>query len=128
MVGELDLLSRFSFEETVSNLKSSLKKRQLTEFAVFDHRKNAEMAGLEMNDCTVFVFGNPAIGTYMMQEDPTIGLDLPSRILVYVKDGSTHVRFRHIDADLKTERSKDALNRLNSVVEAIARECAGIQP
>ncbi|WP_162053251.1 DUF302 domain-containing protein [Thermoplasma acidophilum] len=124
----VDLESRFSFEETVSNLRNAIRKRNLTEFAIFDHRLNAEKAGLKMNSCTVFVFGNPAIGTYIMQEDPAVGLDLPSKILVYEKGDAVHVRFRKIDDTFNEERSREAARKLNFVVESMAREIAGLQP
>ncbi len=123
---DIDIVSKFSFEETVSNLREEIKNRKLTEFAVFDHRLNAEKVGLKMNNCTVFVFGNPAIGTSLMQEIPAIGIDLPSKILVYEVNASTHIRFRRIEDLFKEERSKEAVRKLNSATEAIAREIAGI--
>jgi uncharacterized protein (DUF302 family) len=125
---EIDIISKFSFDQTVSNLREAIKNRKLTEFAVFDHRLNAEKVGLNMNNCTVFVFGNPTVGTYLMQEIPAIGLDLPSRILVYEVNANTHIRFRSFQDIFEGEKSKEAVRKLNSATEAIARESAGINP
>ncbi|EJM5745955.1 DUF302 domain-containing protein [Campylobacter jejuni] len=32
---------------------------------------------------TVIVFGNPIVGTYLMQENPMIGIELPLKILIW---------------------------------------------
>jgi len=121
----VDFISKYTFEETISALDRIIKDRNLTKFAVFDHRLNAEKMGLEMNNCIVLVFGNPSIGTIMMQSDPSVGIELPSRILVYELDHETHVRFRRLTWKFDDPAAVEAMNKLNYVIEAIARECTG---
>ena len=38
--------------------------------------------GLELPDEVVLVFGDPAVGTALMQTDPRVGIELPLRILI----------------------------------------------
>ena len=45
--------------------------------------------GLDLRDQTVVIFGNPQVGTPLMQSDPTVGIELPLRILVWDKYGTT---------------------------------------
>ncbi|WP_297216622.1 DUF302 domain-containing protein [Thermoplasma sp.] len=123
----VDIVSKYTFDETVSALDRIIRDRNLIRFAVFDHRMNAENIGLQMNNCIVFVFGNPAIGTIMMQRDPSLGIELPSKILIYELDHKTHVRFRPLSWKFDDTAATEAMNKLNSVVEAIARECAGLE-
>lgn len=52
-------------------------------FATVDHRANAQGAGLEMTGARVVIFGNPAVGTALMQAAPEAALDLPLKILVW---------------------------------------------
>ncbi|MDE7012338.1 MAG: DUF302 domain-containing protein, partial [Mailhella sp.] len=52
-------------------------------FAVIDHKSNALQVGLDMTDARVLIFGNPAVGTVLMQSNPEIALDLPLKFLVW---------------------------------------------
>jgi uncharacterized protein (DUF302 family) len=122
----IDLISNFSFKETFSILERSIRQRDLMIFAVIDHSSNAEKVGMNMNNCTLLLFGNPTIGTIIMQEDPAIGIELPSKILIYEKDDKTHVRFKHLNWQLDGKSPQASLSKLNSIVDAIAREAAGL--
>lgn len=48
-----------------------------------DHQANAAGVGLELRPTRLVVFGNPIIGTPIMQEQATAGIDLPLKILVW---------------------------------------------
>lgn len=52
-------------------------------FATVDHRANALGAGLDMSGARVVIFGNPAVGTALMQAAPEAALDLPLKILAW---------------------------------------------
>ena len=79
--------------ETVQRLESTLKARGIEIFAVIDHAAGARDVGLELDDEVVVIFGNPTVGTRLMQEDAQVGLDLPLRILVWRAAGSTQVGY-----------------------------------
>lgn len=76
----------YSFSQTLSDLKSELKKREMIVFAEFDHRQNAADVGLEMPQSTVLVFGAPKTGTQLLLENPAIALELPLKIAVWEDD------------------------------------------
>ena len=63
-------------------------------FGRFDHGSNVRGAGLALDDEVVIVFGSPAVGTKLMQDNPDIGYDLPPRILVRDARGVTQVSYR----------------------------------
>lgn len=78
-----------SVDTVVGRLRAELDQRGVTMFAVIDHAEAARAAGLELNDEVVVVFGTPAVGTRLMQENARAGIDLPLRILIWDDDGTT---------------------------------------
>lgn len=82
--------SKFPVEETVARLKTLLDERNVPVFATFDHGENARRAGMELRPTQVLVFGNPKVGTRLMQDGQAIALDLPLRLSVW-QDGRNRV-------------------------------------
>ncbi len=75
-----------SVEKTKERLVSILKEKGMTLFAEIDHKKNAEAAGLKLKPSHVVVFGNPKVGTVLMNENASMGLELPLKIHVFVDE------------------------------------------
>jgi len=87
--------SSCSVKETVANIKKIVEKKGLNVFAIINHSGNAKMVGMKLNKSIMIVFGNPKLGTALMQQDMTAGLDLPLRILVYEDDkGDVKMAYR----------------------------------
>ena len=82
--------SQFGFGETFATIEANLKEQGIPVFAIFDHSRNAEDAGLKLNSNKVIVFGSPEVGTLLMQENPEISIELPLRISVW-QDDNGHV-------------------------------------
>lgn len=81
-------------EETVKKLTSILDSKGLKVFSVIDHQKGAVSASLELLPTTLIIFGNPKMGTKLMNCDQTVGIDLPMKYLVYEdKDGKTWIEY-----------------------------------
>ena len=87
--------SNCSLDDTVENIRNILRAKGLSIFATINHGGNAKSIGMNLNASKMIVFGNPKLGTSLMQQDMRIGLDLPLRILVYTDvDGSTKMAYR----------------------------------
>ncbi|WP_304544593.1 DUF302 domain-containing protein [Sulfurimonas microaerophilic] len=87
--------SSCSVDETVLNIQNIVKKKGLSVFATIDHGANAKAVGMELAESKVVIFGNPKLGTALMQQDIRSGLDLPLRILVYKNnDGKVNMAYR----------------------------------
>ncbi|EFL88088.1 DUF302 domain-containing protein [Ahrensia sp. R2A130] len=78
-----------SVAETADKLVAAIEKAGATVFAVVDHQANAAKAGLELPPTRLVIFGNPKIGTPIMQADRMAGIDLPVRVLIWAEDGKT---------------------------------------
>jgi len=74
--------SQNSQEDSVDKLKKIIKEEELTLFETIDHKANASVVKMDLKPETIIVFGNPKMGTILMNCNPSIGLDLPLRILV----------------------------------------------
>lgn len=100
--------SKFSVDETVSRLKAILKSEGVPVFTEIDHEKNAEGAGMNLRPTKVLVFGNPKVGTKLMQDKQGVALDLPLRVSVWQdKIGRVWVGYENLDDVAKTYDLQD---------------------
>lgn len=74
--------SPYTVAETITRLKRVLQSKGNAIFACIEHDEEARKAGLNLQDEKVLIFGDPKVGTSLMQENPLIGIELPLRILV----------------------------------------------
>lgn len=72
-----------SVTQTVDKLSALLESKGMTIFARIDHSKGAKSVGKNLADTQLLIFGNPEIGTPLMQCQRTIALDLPQKMLVW---------------------------------------------
>lgn len=68
---------------TVSRLEAAVTSRGATVVVKIDHAAAAEANGLSLRPTVLVMFGNPKLGTPLMQSRQTAGLDLPLRVLVW---------------------------------------------
>lgn len=76
------VISQNGHEVSVKKLKKLIHDEDLTLFHTIDHKANATAVNMNLKPETVVVFGNPKMGTVLMNCNPSMGLDLPLRILV----------------------------------------------
>jgi uncharacterized protein (DUF302 family)/ketosteroid isomerase-like protein len=124
--------SRYGFDESLDRLTKAIASAGATLFATIDQRAAGAKAGIELRPTTLLIFGNPALGTRLMEKLPIAGLDLPLKLLVWDDGGVvsvayTRVRtFRDPDADPSTDAIVDTMgNAIATVVRAIKRDEAG---
>jgi uncharacterized protein (DUF302 family) len=120
-------VSPHSVEETVERLRGSLERRSITVFATIDHAAGAREVGLELPDETVVVFGDPRAGTPLMQKDPTVGIDLPLRVLVWDERGTTKVGYEdptELADRYRLDETQERLERMRGLLADLAAEAA----
>ncbi|MGI1998462.1 DUF302 domain-containing protein [Shewanella frigidimarina] len=74
--------SHYSAKETADRFESIIKDKGFTVFARIDHQKNAAGVNLTLKPTEVIIFGNPNIGTQLMQCNQLVAIDLPQKVLV----------------------------------------------
>ena len=110
--------SKFSVDETVARLEKLLAEQRIPIFATFDHADNAGKVGMQLRPTKVLVFGNPRVGTRLMQSSQAVALDLPLRLSVW-EDERNRVWVGHhamerlvLEYDVKDKATVLALERV----------------
>jgi len=86
--------SENDFNTTYNNVLTTLKQNDnIGIVAEVDHSSNAASVNLKLPNTRVILFGNPNLGTPLMQENQLAGLDLPQKILVYEQDGDVFAAY-----------------------------------
>lgn len=123
--------SKFTVVETADRLAKALDEKGIKVAARVDHAAGAKSAGLELPSTVVLIFGNPKLGTPLMQSDPRAGLELPMRMLVWQeKSGKTMVGYAPPSGlaqrfDLKSEAAKQSLTAMEQALENFSKAAAG---
>ena len=114
--------SAFSVQETIDKLEAILKEKGIAVFAKISHFQNAKDIDLEMNKSQVMLFGNPKIGTLMMQKNIFLSLDLPLKIAI-VKDDSSNVWVVYNSTNIFRERydfsDSEIIERIDTLLDTI---------
>jgi uncharacterized protein (DUF302 family) len=93
---------------TMDRLAAAVEGAGATIFARIDHAAAAATVGQELAPNQVLIFGNPKLGTPMMQSAPSMGLDLPLKVQVYrAADGTVQVIYHSMDG-LAAEHGADS--------------------
>ena len=88
------LQSPHSVTATADRLEAALKEKGMAVFARINHSAGAQAAGLELAPTEQFVFGNPKIGTPLMNCQRTVAIDLPQKMLIWEDNaGQTWVAY-----------------------------------
>lgn len=93
----LDKTSPHDVATTIDRLEQAVKDAGASVVARVDHSGVAKGAGMELRPTQVLIFGNPKMGTPLMQESQSIGLDLPLRVVAYEDaEGTVHLAYPDI--------------------------------
>ncbi|MDB9525308.1 DUF302 domain-containing protein [Oscillatoria sp. CS-180] len=124
--GMVQFTSRFTLAETSDRLTALLEERQLNLMAQIDHAQNARSIGKELRDTQLFIFGNPAVGTPLMQCAQTVAIDLPQKMLIWT-DETDQVHLAYNDPYYLMDRHalgdcEMVIERVSQVLEDIATQ------
>ncbi len=74
--GIIDRPSHHTVEQTVDGLKTVLRPKGVTLFAVIDHSGEAAKVGMHMRPTKLLIFGSPKAGTALILAAPSSAIDL----------------------------------------------------
>ncbi|HHJ35773.1 MAG TPA: DUF302 domain-containing protein [Gammaproteobacteria bacterium] len=81
--GIIRIKSHNSVTVTIDKLQQALSKKGMTIFKRIDHAAGGEKVGIDIRPTELLIFGNPKIGTKLMQCTQEAALDLPQKALAY---------------------------------------------
>jgi len=114
----------------VAKLEKLIKEQNLTHFSTMDHRENARKVEMNLKPETVVVFGNSRMETVLMNCNPSMGLDLPLRMLFTTDyEGKTTITYTNpeywsLKHNIKDKNCLNILNKAKMALEALAEEAA----
>ena len=116
--------SPFDVTATAQRLVAVLEEKGLTVFARVDHAAGAQGVGLSLRPTELVIFGNPRVGTPLMQCRQEVALDLPQKALVW-EDADGRVWLGYNDPAWLAERHAVAgcavvLEKIGNALAAIA--------
>jgi uncharacterized protein (DUF302 family) len=121
--GLITIRSQSSVKATIDRLEASLRESGVSIFSRIDHRAGAVSAGMSLRPTEVLIFGNPKAGTPLMQAKPTIGVDLPLKVLAW-EDASGNVWPTYNDPAWLAARhalGDDASEAVSGLARALAK-------
>lgn len=119
--------SKFSASQTWERLLQALARRDLKVMADIDHQAGAEKLGLKLDFTRLVIFGNPQVGTPLMQQSGSAALDLPLKMAVWQDQNGVHVAYQEPYALNRRHRldSPPQLAKMSQVLDELAREAGG---
>ena len=121
--------SQFDPATTMNRLVSAVEKRGIGILARIDHAASAEKAGLALRPTELLLFGNPKVGTALMQAQQTAGIDLPLKALVWLdEEGKTWLAYDNPDwvaARHGVTTADNTVKAMTAGLAAIAGEATG---
>ena len=112
----------------VAKLKRLIKEEGLEYFGTIDHQANAKAVKMNLKPETVVIFGNPKMGTVLMGCNPSIGLDLPLRLLFTTSyEGKTTITYTNpeywsLKHNIKEVECLDILNKAKMALADLAQK------
>lgn len=124
--------SNASVSETLDRLTKALESKGIKIFARVDHAAGAKGVDLELPPTELLIFGNPKLGTPLMQSNRAIAIDLPMKALAWQdKDGTVYLSYTAPDA-LKDRHDIDdrdeVFGKMTKALGALTDKAAGVAP
>ncbi|MFO7719496.1 MAG: DUF302 domain-containing protein [Gillisia sp.] len=128
--GIITKMSNEDFEATYLNLRNAIAANEnLQIVAELDHQENAASVNMELRPTKVIIFGNPNLGSPLMQSSQSTGLDLPQKMLVWEdEDGTVNISYN--DPEYIRERhsisgNDTVVSEITVALNALAETAAG---
>ena len=81
--GLIEVKSSYAVKKTADRLETLLKEKGMTIFTRINHSEGAKKAGIDLPATELIIFGNPKVGSPLMQCNRTVGIDLPQKALIW---------------------------------------------
>ena len=123
--GLIILKSPHSVTDTADRLEAVLNERGMTVMNRIDHAAGAQSAGMKLRPTELVIFGNPKVGTPLMQCAQSVAVDLPQKALVWEDENGqvwlgyndpAYLRVRH-----EIEGCNETLIKISAALNSLAR-------
>jgi uncharacterized protein (DUF302 family) len=127
--GVVDVQSAFNVKDTADRMESILMEKGMTVFDRIKHSEGAGNAGIELRDTELIIFGNPKVGSPLMQCRQSVAIDLPQKALIW-EDDEANVWISYNDPQYLKKRHNIAgcdqvISKIEKALAAIAKAATG---
>ena len=84
--GLISLKSSHDVKTTADRLENMLNQKGMTVFGRINHAAGAQKVGENLRPTELIIFGNPKVGTPLMQCRQGVAIDLPQKALIWEDD------------------------------------------
>jgi uncharacterized protein (DUF302 family) len=116
--GLISVKSAHDVKTTADRLENMLKQKGMNVFIRIDHAQGARKIGKELRPTELIIFGNPKVGTPLMQCARSVGIDLPQKALIW-QDAQDQVWLSYNDPNYLVERHQ--ITGCGDVVKKVAK-------
>ncbi len=81
--GMISIKSSHDVKITADRLENNLKAKGMTVFIRINHAEGARKVGKKLRPTELIIFGNPKVGTPLMQCGQSVAIDLPQKALIW---------------------------------------------
>ncbi|MDK8462539.1 DUF302 domain-containing protein [Marinobacter sp. SS13-12] len=120
--GMVTVKSNHSADATADKLEAVLEEKGMTVMNRINHTTGADKAGLELRPTEVVIFGNPKVGTPLMQCAQSVAIDLPQKALIW-EDSEGVVWLGYNDPEYLKQRH--SIEGCDGVIEKVKGALAG---
>jgi len=101
--GLISIKSAHDVKTTADRLENVLKEKGMTVFIRINHSAGAEKVGMQLPPTELVIFGNPKVGTPLMQCNQSMAIDLPQKALIW-QDESGQAWLSYNDPEYLAQR------------------------
>ena len=128
--GLINLKSSHDVKNTADRLETVLKEKGMNIFLRINHTEGARKMGQELRPTELVIFGNPKVGTPLMQCGQTVAIDLPQKALIWQDESGqvwlTYNDPQYLAARHGIDRCKAVLDKVQNALKNFAQ--AATQP
>jgi uncharacterized protein (DUF302 family) len=115
--GMRNVQSNHDVSATADKLEAVLRNKGMNVFARIDHAAGARKAGKDLPPTELVIFGNPKVGTPLMQCARSVAIDLPQKALIW-QDDAGKVWLTYNDPGYLAQRH--ATGECNGVIKKVS--------
>ena len=126
--GMINVHSSFNVKVTADRLESILNEKGMTIFKRVKHSEGASKVGIELRETELIIFGNPKVGSPLMECQQSIAIDLPQKALIW-KDENAKVWISYNDPRYLQNRHnvtgcEEVISKVEKALSGIAKIAA----
>ena len=116
--GIISIKSSHDVKTTVDRLENILGEKGMTVFIRINHAEGAQKVGKKLRPTELVIFGNPKVGTPLMQCGQSVGIDLPQKALIWQdKAGQVWLSYN----DPKYLASRHSIKECGEIIKKIEK-------